>query len=104
MIRKHPLPTMSRILLLLLMSAVAREGYAQQRVQYSQYMFNGLVINPAYAGAEGPLSLTFIQRSQWAGVEGAPATESFSAHSLFKEKKMGLGLAIVNDRIGIHKS
>ena len=91
-------------LTLLLTCGAPGKMYGQQSVQYSQYMFNGLVINPAYAGAEGPLSLTFIQRSQWAGVEGAPSTETLSAHSLFKEKKMGLGLSIVNDRIGVHKN
>ena len=91
-------------LTMLLTCVVPGKIYGQQPVQYTQYMFNGLLINPAYAGAEGPLSLTFIQRSQWTGVEGAPSTETLSAHSLFKEKKMGLGVSVVNDRIGIHKN
>ena len=98
--RNLPAPTIS--LLLLICWAQSQEGYAQQRVQYTQYMFSGLLINPAYAGAEGPLNITLVQRSQWTGVEGAPSTQTLLAHSLFKEKKMGIGLSVVNDRIGIH--
>jgi type IX secretion system PorP/SprF family membrane protein len=77
---------------------------AQQKMQFTQYMFNGLVINPAYAGADEALSLTFIHRSQWAGVENAPQTQTLSAHTLFKRKHFGLGLTIVNDKIGVHKN
>ncbi len=77
---------------------------AQQKMQFTQYMFNGVVINPAYAGAEGALSLTAIQRTQWSGVENAPNTQTFSAHSLFKKKQFGLGLTFVNDKIGVHNS
>jgi type IX secretion system PorP/SprF family membrane protein len=87
--------------LLFLLASWGADG--QQRGQHTQYMFNGLLINPAYAGADGPLNLTFIQRSQWAGVRGAPSTQTLLAHSLFKEKQMGLGLVITNDRIGVHK-
>jgi type IX secretion system PorP/SprF family membrane protein len=78
--------------------------HAQQKIQFTQYMFNGLVINPAYAGAEGPLSLTFINREQWAGIEKAPSTQTLTAHSLFRKKQIGLGLSIVNDQIGVHRS
>lgn len=91
-------------LFLLIGPAQSREGHAQQRAQYTQYMFNGLVINPAYAGVDGPLSATLIQRSQWTGVDGAPSTQTLSAHSLFREKQMGAGLSIVNDRIGVHQN
>jgi type IX secretion system PorP/SprF family membrane protein len=75
---------------------------AQQQIHFTQYMFNGLVINPAYAGADEALSLTFVQRSQWAGVENAPETQTLSAHTLFGHKRIGLGLNIVNDKIGVH--
>ena len=77
---------------------------AQQKVQFTQYMFNGLVINPAYAGADEALSMTFIQRSQWAGIEDAPTTQTLSAHTLFKKKHVGLGLTLINDKIGVHKN
>lgn len=80
------------------------ESFAQQKVQFTQYMFNGLVINPAYAGADEALSLTFIHRNQWAGVEGAPKTQTLSGHTLFKKKKVGLGLIFTNDEIGVHNN
>ena len=77
---------------------------AQQKVQFTQYMFNGLVINPAYAGADEALSLTFIQRKQWAKIENSPSTQSLSAHTLFKKKHFGLGFTLVNDKIGVHRN
>jgi type IX secretion system PorP/SprF family membrane protein len=80
------------------------ENSAQQKMQFTQYMFNGLVINPAYAGGDEALSVTFIQRSQWAGVENAPSTQTLSGHTLFKKKHFGIGLTIVNDKIGVHKN
>lgn len=104
MIQKIPPVRFIFALFLLIGWAQLREGHAQQRVQYTQYMFSGLMINPAYAGMEGPLSVTFIQRSQWTGTDGAPSTQTLSAHSLFKEKHTGIGLSIVNDRIGVHRN
>lgn len=98
---------MSRSLPFLLLFATTLladyELSAQQLSQYSQYMFNQLAINPAFAGAEGPLSVTVINRNQWTGVEGAPRTQTFLAHSLFKEKHVGLGATLSNDKIGIHQ-
>lgn len=79
-------------------------GAAQQKVQFTQYMFNGLIINPAYAGADEALNLTFIQRKQWANIESSPSTQSLSAHTLFRKKHLGLGLTIINDKIGVHKN
>ena len=91
-------------LALLPLVALTYQGLAQQKVQFTQYMFNGLVLNPAYAGAEEALSLTFIQRKQWSNIEYAPATQTFSAHTLVKKKKLGLGLTLINDKIGAHKN
>lgn len=104
MIRKTPPARLVIALLLLIGWAQSRESYAQQRGVYTQYMFNGLVINPAYAGVDGPMSVSLIQRSQWTGVDGGPSTQTLAAHSLFREKHMGVGLTIVNDRIGIHRN
>jgi type IX secretion system PorP/SprF family membrane protein len=89
------------VVLLLLFSVYAT---AQQKVQFTQYMFNTLVINPAYAGAEEALSLTFIQRKQWTGLERSPSTQTLSGHTLFKKNNIGLGATIINDRIGVHKN
>ena len=80
------------------------ETVAQQRTQYTQYMFNGLVINPAYAGADEALSVTFVNRNQWIGIDGAPQTQTLVAHTLFKKKQVGVGMTISNDRIGVHKN
>jgi type IX secretion system PorP/SprF family membrane protein len=77
---------------------------AQQKVQFTQYMFNELIINPAYAGADEALSLTFINRNQWGSIENAPSTQTFSAHTLVKKKKFGVGLSVINDKIGVHKN
>lgn len=77
---------------------------AQQRPQFTQYMFNGLVINPAYAGADEALSLTFMNRAQWRGIEGAPVTQTLTAHTLFGKKHIGVGLSIMNEKIGVHKN
>ena len=71
---------------------------------YSQFISNDLVINPAYSGAENALSLTFVSRSQWAGIEGAPSTQTFTGHTLFKNEKTGVGLTLIDDKIGVHKS
>jgi type IX secretion system PorP/SprF family membrane protein len=77
---------------------------AQQRAQFTQYMFNGLILNPAYAGTEEALSLTFVNRSQWGSIDGAPVTQTLSGHTLFKNKNLGVGLSFMNDKIGVHKN
>jgi type IX secretion system PorP/SprF family membrane protein len=101
--RKYKYNTL-RIIGVLCAVLLAGTGCAQQNVQFTQYMFNGLVINPAYAGAEEALSLTFIQRKQWANIENSPSTQSLSAHTLFKKKHLGLGFTLINDKIGVHKN
>jgi type IX secretion system PorP/SprF family membrane protein len=78
-------------------------AYGQQSPQFTQFMFNNLAINPAYAGADEALSITALGRSQWTGVENAPSTQSLAAHTL-AFKRVGLGLNIVNDRIGVHRN
>lgn len=89
---------------LVFIGTTAGMAFAQQSAQYSQYMFNGLILNPAYAGADEALSLTFVNRSQWASVDGAPVTQTFSAHTLFDKQHLGVGLMVVNDKIGIHRN
>ena len=72
---------------------------AQQDAQYTQYMYNTLSINPAYAGSRGLLSMTGLHRSQWVGLDGAPITQTLNIHSPVG-KRVGVGLSIVNDEIG----
>jgi type IX secretion system PorP/SprF family membrane protein len=76
---------------------------AQQEVMYSQYMFNTLALNPAYAGSRDVLSLTALGRYQWVdkNVPGAPTTHSITLDMPFKNEKMGVGLVAYNDRIGL---
>jgi type IX secretion system PorP/SprF family membrane protein len=73
---------------------------AQQDPQYSQYQFNQMVINPAYAGTKDALSAVLDIRKQWSGFDGAPSTQSFSFHGPLKKKRIGLGLSAYNDAIG----
>lgn len=73
---------------------------AQQDPQYTQYMYNPVAINPAYAGNRGVLSVTGLHRSQWVGLDGAPRTQSFSVHSPIAESNVGLGLSLVSDALG----
>ncbi|MBS9464023.1 type IX secretion system membrane protein PorP/SprF [Flagellimonas sp. 389] len=72
---------------------------AQQDAQYTQYMYNTISINPAYAGSRGVLSIAALHRSQWVGLDGAPTTQTLNVHSPVSER-VGLGLSIVNDEIG----
>lgn len=73
---------------------------AQQDAQYTQYMYNTIVVNPAYAGSRQALSVFALHRTQWVGLEGAPVTNSISINTPFNESKVGLGLSFVNDQIG----
>ena len=73
---------------------------AQQDAQYTQYMYNTLSINPAYAGSREVLSAVLLHRSQWVGVDGAPTTQTLSAHTPITKNLMGIGLNITNDAIG----
>ena len=73
---------------------------AQQDPQYTQYMFNTLSVNPAYAGSRGQLSFAGLYRSQWVGLDGAPETLNINLHSPIRESRLGYGVSIVNDNIG----
>src|SRR5690606_8825259 len=72
---------------------------AQQQPEYTQYMYNTMAINPAYAGSNGPLEASLLHRSQWVGIDGAPKTQSFGLHGKLG-KRVGLGLNALNDKIG----
>ncbi|MEO0572444.1 MAG: type IX secretion system membrane protein PorP/SprF [Bacteroidota bacterium] len=72
---------------------------AQQDPQYTQYMLNTIVVNPAFAGAGNVLSVSALHRSQWIGLDGAPVTQTLSIQSPLSER-FGGGLSIVNDNIG----
>ncbi|OUS01473.1 hypothetical protein A9Q86_06740 [Flavobacteriales bacterium 33_180_T64] len=78
---------------------IATQVYGQQDPQYTQYMYNMNVINPAYAGSKENLSFGLLYRTQWTGIEGAPKTATFFGH-LPVGDKVGLGLSIISDEVG----
>lgn len=76
-------------------------GCAQQHPIFTQYMFNGLVLNPAYAGSHESMTLTASVRSQWSGLKRAPQTQVFSAHSPLKFTRSAVGGVFTHDRAGV---
>ncbi|QAA82582.1 type IX secretion system membrane protein PorP/SprF [Aequorivita sp. H23M31] len=87
------------ILIVLMTVLLFQETQAQQDPQYTQYMYNMNVINPAYAGSKESLSMTALYRDQWSGMKDNPTTITFSAHSPIGEK-VGLGLSAIKDELG----
>jgi len=73
---------------------------AQQDAQYTQYMYNTMAINPAYAGSRGALSIFGLYRTQWVGLDGAPETSTFAINTPLNNSNLGLGVSLVNDKIG----
>jgi len=73
-------------ILLILLGTVS---FAQQLPQFSQYMFNTISVNPAYAGSRETISLVGLHRSQWVGLEGGPSTQTLSVHSPLKQENIG---------------
>jgi len=74
--------------------------YAQQDAQYTQYMYNTISVNPAYAGSRGQLSMAALYRTQWVGLDGAPKTFTLNLHSPIRNSRLGYGVSVVNDAIG----
>ncbi|OXB08391.1 hypothetical protein B0A81_08720 [Flavobacterium plurextorum] len=89
-----------KIGLLIIIVLTSNYMSAQQDAQYTQYMYNPTVINPAYAGSRDVMSIFGLYRTQWVGLEGAPKTGTLSMHTPIENSRVGLGLSLVNDRIG----
>ena len=89
----------TRILLFALMFT-GMVNYAQQDAQFTQYMYNTININPAYAGSRGALSMFALYRTQWVGFDGAPVTSTVSMNTPLNESNLGLGVSLINDKIG----
>ena len=99
----------SKLIKTILLGTMTLVGFTQPSrgqyyANYSQFISNYHVINPAYAGADDALSITLVNRAQWLGVEGAPSTQTFTGHSLIKNEKTGIGITLINDKIGVHNS
>ncbi|AXT20183.1 type IX secretion system membrane protein PorP/SprF [Flavobacteriaceae bacterium AU392] len=78
-------------------------SFAQQLPQFTQYIYNTVSINPAYAGTREKFNITVLNRNQWVGVDGAPVTQTFSSDTNLEESNVGIGLSVINDRLGFEK-
>jgi type IX secretion system PorP/SprF family membrane protein len=89
------------LVLILIVSATAK---AQQEPMYSQYMFNMMNNNPAYAGSRGVVTATALYRNQWVGIDGAPKTASLGFDMPINSKKIGIGVQMYDDELGIERT
>ncbi|MFD2791554.1 type IX secretion system membrane protein PorP/SprF [Arenibacter sp. H213] len=85
---------------MLILLLLGLEVKAQQDAQYTQYMYNTVSVNPGYTGSRGHISIAALHRSQWVGLEGAPTTQTLNIHSPIGYRGVGLGVSVVNDKIG----
>lgn len=91
---------MKKILFFIFSTFISLSAFSQQDAMFTHYMDNTLSINPAYAGSRDALTLLALNRSQWVGFDGAPVTQTFTLHSPVFSPNTGLGLSIINDKIG----
>lgn len=75
-------------------------AFSQQKAMFTQYMFNGLAVNPAYSALDEALNVTAVARQQWTGFKGAPNTQTISVHTPIKESNSSVGLLMMRDQIG----
>lgn len=92
---------MKHLFALIILLSAATSGQGQQDLMVSQYMFNGLLLNPAYGGSHDYFSASLLHRSQWTQFDGAPATQVFSLDGPVANNKLGVGLIVTNDSHGI---
>lgn len=85
----------------LLMLSNVVDTKAQYDAMFTQYMFNEMFINPGYAGSRDALSVTALHRQQWVNFPGRPITTTFSMHGPLMGNKMGVGLSVLNEKIGV---
>ncbi len=97
---------MKTLKLLSLIGLLACSGisYAQQLPQFTQYMFNTISVNPAYAGSRETLNITALHRNQWSGIVGNPRTNTLSIHAPLRNDRVGVGLSYINDRLGFEST
>jgi len=89
------------IILALLISIIDHTSVmAQQKAMFTQYMFNGLVVNPAYSAMDEAINITALARQQWVGFTGAPNTQTLSVHSPVKQSNTSVGFIFLRDQIG----
>ena len=91
----------SAVVLLLILGIGSSQVRAQQDKMFSQYMFNMMALNPAYAGSRDVLSMSALYRNQWAGLPGAPQTATFTADMPLNNERVGIGLQLYGDKAGV---
>jgi len=103
---QHTLPCLRRVhlLTLLFVTLISTSALAQQEPMYSQYMFNMLQINPAYAGNRASSNITGVYRKQWVSVDGAPTTFAISWDKRKEMSNVGYGFQIYNDKLGVENT
>lgn len=92
--------TIIKTTIALALSIGGSASYAQQAPMFTHYMYNTLSVNPAYAGSREALTVTALHRSQWVDFAGSPKTQTLTLHSPIINEHIGVGLAVVNDKIG----
>lgn len=92
----------SKQLLFGILLLLGSSSKAQQLPNYTQYLYNMQIINPAYVGARAELSISALSREQWVGLEGAPTTRTFSVNGR-TTRGLGIGATFLNDQIGLSK-
>lgn len=95
---------MKKVTLFLVFYLILLSTFGQQNAQYGQYVFNGLYINPAYAGHKDKIYLQAFMRKQWTGIIGAPQSLAVSLDAPIPKTKIGLGAIITKDKIGAQSS
>ncbi len=95
---------MKKIYILLCFLGFGLGLQAQQDSHFSQYMFNHLALNPAYAGSWGHATANLIYRKQWVNIDGAPTTQTFTLHAPSRNERHGFGFSFYNDQIGVTRN
>ena len=95
---------MKRIITLVVLMSVSLSVFAQQDAHYTNFMYNKLALNPAYAGSRDAASLLALYRTQWYGMEGAPNTQTLMFHTPMFKQRVGFGLGLERDEIGFSES
>lgn len=93
-----------RIAIVISLVVVCSLSRAQHVPLQSQYMFNGIALNPAYTGSEDALSIVGTFRAQWVGFPGAPLTQAVTAHAPIKRTNSSIGIQIYADQIGVSRN
>ena len=95
---------LKKLVIIFLISFISKQGFSQNQPMYSQYMFNMMSANPAYAGSRGAISLNYFGRAQWSGIAGSPTTNAISIDGSTLNGKFGLGVQLYNDKIGVYSN